>query len=67
MEWVDIVQSVGFPIVACWALWKSNEKNAEAHKAETDELRKAIENNTLVMTRLCERLKLDTSEVAAND
>lgn len=67
MEWVDVVQSVGFPIVACYALWKSNEKAAETHKAETDELRKAIENNTLVMTKLCERLKLDTSEVLPDD
>lgn len=59
MEWVDVVQSVGFPIVACYALWKSNERNNQAHKEETDELRKAIENNTVVMTKLCERLKVD--------
>ena len=65
MEWVYIIQSVGFPIVACYALWKSNEKSNEAHKAEVDELRTAIENNTKVMVKLCERLKL--GEVEEND
>lgn len=59
MELVDLIQSVGFPIVACLVLWKSNEKSNENHKHEIDELRKAIENNTLVMTKLCERVRAE--------
>ena len=53
----DIISTLGFPIVCCFVLWKSNEKNNELHKAEVDELRKAIENNTEVMIKLSERLK----------
>ena len=53
---VDAVGSVGFPIVCCYFLWKSNEKSNELHKKEVDGLRRAIENNTKVITQLLERL-----------
>ena len=59
MEFIDFIQSVGFPIVACYALWKSNERNNENHKAEVDELRTAIENNTQVMIKLCGQLNME--------
>ena len=45
----SIISSVGFPIAACvglfWYMTKQNE-----------ELKKAIDNNTLILTKLCERL-----------
>lgn len=53
---VDVVGSLGFPIVCCYFLWKSNEKSNELHRKEVDGLRKAIENNTKVITQLSERL-----------
>ena len=53
----DVIGSLGFPIVCCYVLWKSNEKSNELHRQEVDELRKAIENNTNVITQLLERLK----------
>lgn len=55
-EFINLVSSLGFPIVCCFALWKSNEKNNELHHKEVDELRKAIENNTQVMIQISERL-----------
>lgn len=54
---IDFIQTVGFPIAACVALYYSNEKNNERHREEIDELRKAIENNTLVMSQISERIR----------
>lgn len=54
---IDFIQTVGFPIAACVVLYYSNEKNNERHREEVNELSKAIDNNTLVMTQLLERLK----------
>lgn len=52
----ELIGSLGFPIVCCYVLWKSNEKSNELHRQEVDELRKAIENNTRVITQLMERM-----------
>lgn len=52
----QIISSLGFPIAACIALfWKMNKEEA-AHKEETEKLRQTIENNTLILTKLYERL-----------
>lgn len=60
MEWVDvfiqIVSTVGFPIVAAGAMfWKVNKQD-EQHKSEMDNVTKAIENNTNAITALTEKL-----------
>lgn len=75
MDFVQILGSYGFPIVACFAMaWyvkyitdKNKEETAELNAQHTkimlaykDELKDAINNNTLVMQRLC-----DTMEVKA--
>lgn len=54
---ITLVQSVGFPIVCCCALfWKMN-KDSELHKEEMDKITEALNNNTSVMTRLEEMIK----------
>jgi hypothetical protein len=51
-----LVSSVGFPIVACGALfWKMNKDN-EQRTAESNKLSEAINNNTLAMTRLLDKI-----------
>lgn len=66
-EIVSIIQSLGFPIacvVAMFFMWQSEVK---AHDAEMDKMRttleeqskqtvEALNNNTLVLTRILERL-----------
>ena len=52
---ITLVGSLGFPIVACIYLFK-------VFRAEISELRKAIENNTKVMTRICAKLDIDDEE-----
>lgn len=53
----DIVTTVGFPVVMCLLLYWQMLKSEESHKAEIDELRKTIENNTIALTQLIENLK----------
>lgn len=52
---VQIVSSVGFPIVMCLMLYNQMLKTEEVHKQEIAELRKAIENNTLALNNLTTR------------
>ena len=64
---VQIISAVGFPIVAAvgcayFVKWQyeQNQKQLEAmrqeHKEEVANMTKAIENNTLALTRLIEKI-----------
>ena len=66
-EIVTVIQSIGFPIVMCgamgWFVYFMYNKNRDdmetirqTHSQETSELRTAIENNTLVMQKLIDKL-----------
>ena len=56
---VQLIGSVGFPIVACIVMGWYVNKQTEAHKEETDKLRESLDNNTLVLTRILDRLDGD--------
>lgn len=66
---IQTISTVGFPIVCCLIMMKNNKDIQEIHKAETDELRKVIENNTLSITRLYEKIDrvLDAINIARKD
>lgn len=53
---IDFIQQLGFPIAMCCALFWYMYKQNEAHREETEELRKTIEANTMILTRIYERL-----------
>jgi hypothetical protein len=64
---VSIISAVGFPIVAAvgcgyFVKWQyeQNQKQVEAmrleHKEEVQNMTKAIENNTVALTRLIEKI-----------
>ena len=67
---IDLIQSLGFPIacvVALFAMWQSEVK---AHDEEMDKMRTALEeqsksttealnNNTVILTRILERLGVE--------
>lgn len=72
MEWVELVSTVGFPIVACFALalyvkYKDDKHRQtiltlqENHKTEMleykTEIKTAIENNTRVIEKLIEKME----------
>lgn len=52
----SLITTVGFPIVCCGALFWYMIRESKSHKEETDKLSEALNNNTLVMTKLIERL-----------
>ena len=56
-EILTAVSTVGFPIVACGAMYVQMNKMAEQHKQENIKLSEAINNNTIALTKLCEKLE----------
>ena len=64
---VQIISAVGFPIVAAvgcayFVKWQYEQNNKQLesmrqeHKEEVEKMTKAIENNTLALTRLIEKI-----------
>ena len=54
----QLIASLGFPIVACCALFWLVDKNETRHKEEMDSLRKTIEDNTNVLVSLKELIQI---------
>lgn len=63
----SLIGSIGFPIVAClglaWYVKYQTDTNNESvrlmteeHKKEMNEVTTALNNNTIAITKLCERL-----------
>lgn len=53
---VQLIGTLGFPIAAYVAIFIYMMKKDEQHKAEIDMLSAAVQNNTLVMTEIRDRL-----------
>lgn len=59
MEWttiVEMVSNLGFPIVCCIALIYSNYRSEENNRETISKLQETINNNSIVLTKLCEKL-----------
>lgn len=54
---VTLIQTVGFPIVMCGALFWYMIKQREQHKQETDKMTEALNNNTTILTELVTIMK----------
>lgn len=72
MDLLDLVGSYAFPIVACiamaWYVKYTTDKNhddlialQEKHKSEMYEITQALNNNTLVVQKLCTLIEQSTS------
>ena len=68
---LNVISTVGFPIAMCvflcWYVKDSTEKNREEvnkinadHKEEVANITTALENNTIALTKLCERIGGDS-------
>lgn len=57
-----IVGTLGFPIVMCLMFFKYIRQMTEQHKQEVKELSEAVNNNTLVMQQLIDKLEANLSE-----
>lgn len=56
---ITLVGSLGFPIVACIACFYYVKYQADQHKEEIGKLTEAINNNTLVIQRLLDKMDND--------
>jgi len=59
---IQIVSSLGFPIVMCGALFWYMVKQNEVHKDETYHLKDTINENTKVLAELTTLIKVLTDE-----
>lgn len=55
-EVVNLISNVGFPIAISLILLYNNKQTQKEHKEETVNLTKAIENNTLVLQKVVDKL-----------
>lgn len=77
MDWngiASVISSLGFPIVMCiilvWYIKDSNDKQRQQikeindqHSSEMSGITEALNNNTLVIQKLCDKMDLNNKEV----
>ena len=67
---ITAITTVGFPIVSClamaWFVCDQTEKHRkevitlnETHKKEIEQITLALNNNTIALTRLCDKMERD--------
>lgn len=59
-----LISTLGFPIAMCLIMCYYINKINDAHMEETDKFAEALNNNTVVLQKLCDKLD---SEVNVND
>lgn len=55
----QIVSTVGFPIAMCVALFWEIKEISDKHKEETEKFTEALNNNTLVLQKLCDTIGVE--------
>lgn len=56
-ELIQLIGSLGFPIVACGALFWRMIKSDEQHKEEMNKMSEALNNNTSALIKLTDKLE----------
>lgn len=56
-ELIQAISTVGFPIVACAALFWQSHENSKNHKEETSKWSEVLNNNTLAIQRLSDMIE----------
>lgn len=55
-EIVSLIRDLGFPIAVAIALFWKNNKDQEQHRDEMEKVTTAINNNTLALTELKDKI-----------
>ena len=61
---LQAITSVGFPIVMCLMLMWYVREISSKHKEESDKFTEALNSNTLILQKLCDKLD-DVKEIKA--
>ena len=56
---IQIISTVGFPIAMCVALLWYIKELSDKHKQETEKFTEALNNNTLVLQKLCDTMGVE--------
>lgn len=59
---LQAITTVGFPIAMCLVLMWYVMKSNEYHKEETKDFTDALNRNTLVLQKLCDKLGIEMEE-----
>ena len=73
MDWAQLIGSLGFPIIACIGMgyyvkyqtdsYRDEVKDMRTeHKDEITKITEALNNNTLALQKLCDKLDVDDKE-----
>ena len=60
---MQVISTIGFPIAICLILLWFIKDIVEKHKEETDKFTESLNNNTLVLQRVCDMLSVKKDEV----
>lgn len=55
-EVTTMISTLGFPIVMCLLMYKNNIEMADKHKQEMESVKDALNNNTIVLQKLIDKL-----------
>lgn len=58
-EIVQMISSVGFPIVMCVIMFKYTYDLNTQHKEESEKFTEALNANTLVLQKLCDKIGVE--------
>lgn len=53
---ITLIGSLGFPIVMCLLMYKQQNESGRLHREEMSEMRTSIDNNTLVVQKLLDKM-----------
>lgn len=56
---ITAISTVGFPIVMCLILLKFQRDQSAEHKEETEKFTEALNKNTLVLQKLCDKIGVE--------
>ena len=59
---VQIISSLGFPVACCVAMFWQNNKLNESHKEEVSKLNEAINNNTIALNHIIDKLRGENND-----
>lgn len=59
---ITAISTVGFPIVMCLLMWYMNDKQDARHREETQQITEAVNNNTIAIQKLVDRMEFGKNE-----
>lgn len=54
---VSLISQVGFPIACCCVMFYSLTREQESHKQEMSAMVEAVNNNTIALTKLVDKIE----------